>query len=394
MESVLRYRWSTESMTIGLDVKAEAVVLFAYDFPHRKTYVFLKELKFMGCSEIVVIAAPKIPIAVDREVYFEPFNVGPNAEDTNLICQRLGYPFYKCAHEDIQRIAEIVKNHKARLGVIAGARILPEAVIDLFTDGVINFHPGKLPETSGLDSFFYTIQRGLPAGITAHFIDRRVDAGHQWRFEQLGLGLGDSPGAVVEKLFWLQVSMLRDFMQHWLLGNVTVCEIDRPKKNSPMQVIDKYRCLRHFNTWLANQVHTQKLDGLYNACVNDDVAGLSSGLTAGIDKDSCIHGEWTPLVVAAFNHSPNCIAWLIEHGADVNYSNRRGTTVLMYAKTRYLGQSDASYPVLDILIEGGADVTAQDMMGKTVVDYCKEAGDQSLVNYFIGSQKNSGNKLN
>ena len=61
----------------------------------------------------------------------------------------------ECAHDKIEVIEDIRDRLKAKIALISGARILKKEIIDLFDNGIINFHPGKIPETSGLDSFLY-----------------------------------------------------------------------------------------------------------------------------------------------------------------------------------------------------------------------------------------------
>jgi phosphoribosylglycinamide formyltransferase-1 len=67
---------------------------------------------------------------------------------------------------------------KPQLGIIAGARILSRHVIECFRTGIINLHPGLLPNTRGLDALQWALFRDQPLGVTAHLINERVDAGH------------------------------------------------------------------------------------------------------------------------------------------------------------------------------------------------------------------------
>ena len=163
MVSESHCHWNTDMTHSAIRDKQEVIALFAYDFPHRKTSCFLRELKFLGFEKIVVIAAPKILISSDSEKYFEEFVLETDfVEDTELICKRLNYPYYKVRHDDVDKIETIVRQFDIKLAIISGARIIKKNVILLFDEGIINFHPGKIPETSGLDSFFYTIQKIFP----------------------------------------------------------------------------------------------------------------------------------------------------------------------------------------------------------------------------------------
>ena len=94
--------------------------------------------------------------------------------------------------------------------------------------------------------------------MTVHCIDERVDAGRQWIFEPVNLSLQDVPATIIEKLFWLQISLLRKFLLQRNNGNVDYVIVDRPEKNSPMDKLDKYRFLQKFPQWLLNQVYVQR----------------------------------------------------------------------------------------------------------------------------------------
>jgi len=71
----------------------------------------------------------------------------------------------------------LLKNSGARLGIIGGARILTRQVINALELGILNLHPGILPEVRGLDALQWAIYKGLPLGVTAHLINEHIDAG-------------------------------------------------------------------------------------------------------------------------------------------------------------------------------------------------------------------------
>lgn len=362
--------------------RQQPLAVFAYEFPHRKTQEFLKELHFCGFDNVFVFAAPKLSLNVDNGEYFPPLALTKASELTKVICERIGYSFCACSHDDEEFIGSVVRRHEIEFAIIAGARILPGSVIDLFSKGVLNFHPGMIPETSGLDALFYTIEKGIPAGVTAHLIDHRVDAGKYWRFGAVAMAVEDTLSVVSEKVFWKQVEMLNEFLEEAQKSNLDFCEIVRPKKNTPMGALAKWSMVNRFKYWLSSQLVAAVNEQAYRACCEDNVHAISRLRDKGFNVNCKIKGEWTSLVVAAFNHSEGVLTWLIDNGANVNYQNENGTTVLMYAKTKYLNCGSCSYPVLDKLISAGALVGALDKFSKSVIDYCVEFGDQELAAYF------------
>jgi folate-dependent phosphoribosylglycinamide formyltransferase PurN len=72
---------------------------------------------------------------------------------------------------------EYLDRVKPKLGLISGARILKKEVIDKFSLGIINFHPGGIPDCRGLDTAHWIMYNELDVAVTSHFIDGRVDGG-------------------------------------------------------------------------------------------------------------------------------------------------------------------------------------------------------------------------
>lgn len=119
---------------------------------------------------------------------------------------------------------------------------------------------------------------------------------------------------------------------------------------------------------------------LVQACSTDDLATFSKYIHQLSTIEFKNEKGWTLLIMAAFAHSYEIVKRLLEMGADVNAANHKGTTVLMYAKTKV--KENNNFQFLDFLIEKGANLTATDVAGKNVLDYVKETKDESLVKYF------------
>lgn len=358
--------------------------VFAYAFAHRKTQDFLVELFLAGHRDVTVIGAPfqKLP-AVDRTVYWPRTLQGVPAMDTSALCDRLGFHFVELAHNEVETIAAMARDRGLELGIVSGARILKRGVIKAFAQGIVNFHPGAIPQTSGLDAFFYTIKTGADAGVTTHFIDLRVDAGHFLAFEAVPMGLTDTPEVVQENGNRLQISALRRFLADWQGGRLEPTPIDRPKKNEPMAPAEKWEMLKRFPAWRAERHRAQAQARLFQACEDGDLAQATTVLDDLPDLLGARTPQgWTPLVVAAFNQHRDLAAMLLDRGADPNATGLKGTTVLMYAKTALMEDPGADLGLLDLLITRGADPARTDMHGRSILDYVREGGAQHLVTYF------------
>lgn len=120
---------------------------------------------------------------------------------------------------------------------------------------------------------------------------------------------------------------------------------------------------------------------LFDACAANDFAKFDELiLLPGIDLEYKNEHGWTMLIIAAFNHSYTIAEKLVQMGADVNACNKKGTTVLMYAKTKVAENRNTSF--LDFLILNGANIYATDQYGLHILDYVEKTDTLFLSEYF------------
>ncbi len=151
------------------------LTVFAYNFPHKKTQDFLLRLLLEGYSIDFVVACDPVEFNLPRSI----LRVKPRHIDIlhpRAICQRLNIPYYVLPHNSAE-VKGLIETNNIEIGIIAGARILGKHIIQSVGKGIINFHPGLIPEVRGLDALKWAIYYDLPIGVTAHFIDERVDSG-------------------------------------------------------------------------------------------------------------------------------------------------------------------------------------------------------------------------
>ncbi len=119
---------------------------------------------------------------------------------------------------------------------------------------------------------------------------------------------------------------------------------------------------------------------LYDACFVGDVLKLKVIIPQIPDIDKSNDRGWNAIIIGAFNQHCEIVHHLIEFGANVNSINKNGTTVLMYAKTNLMENSD--FVILDLLLGYGADINKRDFKNNwTILDYVKLTNNKNLIDY-------------
>lgn len=371
--------------------KRDCIAVFAYAFPHRKSQDFLCELALAGFGNVLVLAAPWKKLSNGPSESFFPNGLS-NAKphDTARICKTLGYDFIEIEHGDVDGIRTATEAIGISLAIIAGARILKSPVINLFREGVLNIHPGKIPETSGLDSFFYTIKHQCSMGATAHYIDGRVDAGDLLFFEETQVSAEDSPETVQHNNYQSQIRALRRFIELRDGNQLAPTPADRPRKNEPMTAEEKRATMRAFARWRSGRLVEQAFDALISACETGRTEIASAQLDAfpTLIERRTSQG-WTPLIVAAFSHRLEVVQMLLDRGADPNASGRKGTTPLMYAKTALQKGTSKDRSTVLALLAAGADLRRTDSYGMDVFHYLEKTGALEVRDWLRSLEKDT-----
>jgi phosphoribosylglycinamide formyltransferase-1 len=149
--------------------------IFTYNFPHWKTQEGLHNLFLHGYKPQVILAANPVKL----NFYQSKIRIAP--KDLFLqhpidLAKRYDIDYHVVEHNS-ERTANIVKQYNLDLGIILGARILKPIAFENFNIGVLNMHPGILPENRGLDNVKWAIINGHAQGVTTHLIDSKIDRG-------------------------------------------------------------------------------------------------------------------------------------------------------------------------------------------------------------------------
>ena len=165
--------------------------LIGYAWPHRKTIDLLRILE-----PDVLYAAPFQQLDLPAQTV-ETMRKVDVTHHPREVCQELDVEYVEIPHDELPG---------GDVAVIGGARILPGRVVERY-GRVINIHPGLLPANRGLDNLLRCFLEDMPAGVTTHLIDARVDAGLILERRPISVYLDDTIVDLGERLYQTGLSM-------------------------------------------------------------------------------------------------------------------------------------------------------------------------------------------
>ena len=114
----------------------------------------------------------------EREKFLKRIEGNPIAPSIQEQVKGLGIKIKSVAIHNSQQVMPLIKESELDLIVFGGTRIIRGEILDLPKDGVINSHPGLLPECRGSASPAWSVYHDIPIGSSTHFCDNGIDTGH------------------------------------------------------------------------------------------------------------------------------------------------------------------------------------------------------------------------
>ncbi|MFE6891998.1 formyltransferase family protein [Streptomyces sp. NPDC057694] len=119
---------------------------------------------------------------------------------------------------------EALQEATVDLVVLGDTRILKPYIIDSVPYGIVNVHPGFLPDVRGNNPYIWAVIHGLPQGATVHLIDSRVDRGPVMHVEKYELPRGTTLPRLILDLNELCGKVLVEALRRLTRGTATLTE--------------------------------------------------------------------------------------------------------------------------------------------------------------------------
>jgi phosphoribosylglycinamide formyltransferase-1 len=185
--------------------------VFAYNWPHYKTQTGLLNMYLNSIKPDIVFAADPVELKFYKSKKRTCVK-SIRLHDTQKICQSLDIDFVNVEHNS-EECEKYIRKRDLDLGIILGARIIKNNIINSFKIGIINMHPGILPENRGLDNLKWAIIKQMPQGVTTHLIDSKIDLGHMIDCQHIVIDKDDTIFDIQLKLQNKEQDMLLEAIQ-------------------------------------------------------------------------------------------------------------------------------------------------------------------------------------
>ncbi len=121
-------------------------------------------------------------------------------------------------------VEEFLAERKADLLVLAGFLLkVPESLIDLYPNKIINLHPALLPDYGGKGMYGMNVHNAVIAakekksGITIHLVNERYDEGATIAQFECSLSEMDTPQTLAQKVSVLEKSYFPKTIEEYIL---------------------------------------------------------------------------------------------------------------------------------------------------------------------------------
>ena len=230
--------------------------IFAYNFKHKKTQEGLIKLFLNGYEPECILASDPVKLNFKTsEIRVTPKDL--EYEHPFSISNKLGIPYHIINHSGTE-CSELIKQYDLDLGIILGARIIKQHVIDSFNIGVLNMHPGLLPENRGLDNLKWAVVDELKQGVTSHLIDRYVDRGFLIDRKTIKVYEDDTLLDIFLRLQSLELDMMVEAMQKINKGDYSNKRLSVGSKNDAVPVEIEERFFDMFESYKKNYKYMGK----------------------------------------------------------------------------------------------------------------------------------------
>ena len=196
----------------------------------------LKQLISEGFIPKIIITEDSVIADEEREKFLKRIEGNRIAERIESQLEKLSQKGIDVEHVEVPiHNSEEVMPHIRELDldiiVFGGTRIIRGEILDHPKDGVVNSHPGLLPECRGSASPAWSVYHDIPIGSSTHFCDNGVDTGHLLLRREVPVKRGMKYEDLCSETLVLAGILMKEALMSYEQGRWD--EMRRPQGDSP-----------------------------------------------------------------------------------------------------------------------------------------------------------------
>ena len=137
----------------------------------------LKQILSAGFLPTIVIEEDSEIGTEEREKFLKRIEGHAIASTISTQLENLNIPHITVPIHNSEEVMPHIRHLELDLIVFGGTRIIRGEILDFPKDGVINSHPGLLPDCRGSASPAWSVFHDIPIGSSTHFCDNGIDTG-------------------------------------------------------------------------------------------------------------------------------------------------------------------------------------------------------------------------
>ena len=142
----------------------------------------LRQILSEGFIPTIIISEDSAIADEEREKFLKRIEgnpIAPTIESqlADLSNQGIVVPHVEVAIHNSEQVMPHIADLPLDLIVFGGTRIIRGDILDHPKDGVVNSHPGLLPDCRGSASPAWSVYHDIPIGSSTHFCDNGIDTG-------------------------------------------------------------------------------------------------------------------------------------------------------------------------------------------------------------------------
>jgi methionyl-tRNA formyltransferase len=146
--------------------------------------------------------------------------------DTSLYCSDHGIPYMTTDDHNSDELDQTLREGGFDIIVLGDTHILRPQIMKRAKHGVMNVHPGVLPQVRGNHPYVWAVIHGLPQGASVHLINEKADRGPVILVRELTLSENASYPMLIFALNQLCGELVVEALQK--IGNGTAVAVPQP----------------------------------------------------------------------------------------------------------------------------------------------------------------------